>query len=167
MLYLQASIHLHKVKVVVLIQQKFHRTGTDIIDRLGRFQCGVSHTRPQFSRYVRRRCFFDYFLMPPLYRTVALKQIDAVAMAVAKDLNLYMSRLLQKLFHQHIAAAKTSQCLALGRSQRRIKLTRLMNLTHPLATTAGNRFEQHRVTHCIGCFTQTLRILIVFVITGQ
>src|SRR5262249_20420969 len=85
-LHLDARVHFHEVKVPVLVDQKFNRSRVLVPDRLGQFHCSVSHFPAQAWRHYRRRAFFNYFLVTPLNRAIALAKMYDVAMAIGHDL---------------------------------------------------------------------------------
>jgi hypothetical protein len=98
MLDLNAGVHLHKIEVVILIQQKLHRTRVNV----PYFSTGAHSQFPHFTAHLGAECrrwrFFDQLLMPALNRTLALSQVDEVAVLIAQDLNLYMAGGLDVLF---------------------------------------------------------------------
>ena len=90
---LQPGVHLHEEEVATRIKQKLYRAGTDITDGLRRLDRCLTHTLAQLGRQAGRGRFFHHLLMPSLDRAVALVQIDRVALAVGKHLNLHVTRL--------------------------------------------------------------------------
>ncbi len=50
MLHLQARIHLKKIKLPILIHQKFHGAGICVSPRASEFHCGLAHCPPQILR---------------------------------------------------------------------------------------------------------------------
>ena len=122
--HLQAGVHfheekLHRVRLVIscLFDNELDRAGAHIVHRLGRgHRCGP-HLGTQGVGHAGGWCFFQHFLVASLHRTVALKQIHAVAVRVAKNLNLDVAWALHILFNQHRIAAKTVARFALATGQ--------------------------------------------------
>ena len=88
--------------------------------------------------------------MAPLYGAIALEQVNAVAVLVAKDLYFDVARLGEVFFDQHAIVAKARQRFTLGGLQCFVKLFAAPHLTHALAATTGSGFEQDGVTHVVG-----------------
>ena len=84
---LQSRVHFHKIEFAALVEQEFQRAGALIADRFYRGDRDRAHPRPQSWRDRRRRRFLDQFLMPPLHRTIALAEMDGVAVAIAEHLD--------------------------------------------------------------------------------
>ena len=105
MLHLQAGVHLHKEKghgaIGLLLHDELHRPRAHIVHGTGRRHRRLAHRLAKLGRHARRGRFFQHFLVAPLHRAVALKQVHAVALGVAKHLNLDVARALHILFNQH------------------------------------------------------------------
>ena len=91
--------------------------------------------------------------MPALHRTVALEQVDGVAMAVGEHLHLDMAWAGEILLDQHVVIAERRSRFALGRGQRIGELAGPVYHPHPLAAPACGGFDQHRVADALS-FTQ-------------
>ena len=139
-LNLEAGVHLHKEEFTLSIKQKLNRTGALIINGERRLNGSLTHLLTQGVSHARSRCFFDDFLVAALHRTVPLKQVNCIAMAITKHLNFHMPWLKQILLYEHNVVIKTIQRLALGRAQCLIKFPFSIHRTHALATTASRRF---------------------------
>src|ERR1700761_4429631 len=70
MLHPDTGVHLHKVEVAVLINQKLYRSGTFVFYGFGAFYSGIAHFFTQFFCHKRRWCLFYQFLVTALYRTI-------------------------------------------------------------------------------------------------
>ena len=66
MLHLDPGIHLHEIKISVLLQKELNRPGICIMSRFCRLHCRLSHLLSQFRRQCDRGGLFDHFLMIPL-----------------------------------------------------------------------------------------------------
>ena len=106
MLDLQPGVHLHEIERAICIQQKFHRTRPDIANGL----CRCHRCRPDFVPQglidTGGRGFFNHLLMAPLNRAVTLKDMNAIAMPVGKNLYFNMPRAFQQAFDQHLLITK-------------------------------------------------------------
>ena len=75
MLYLDTSVHLHKIEVPVFVHKKFYRTCTFIINVFGGLYRCHSHLLPKFIGHKWRGDFFSKFLVPSLDRTVPFRKM--------------------------------------------------------------------------------------------
>ena len=121
MLHLQSRVHLHEEELhglglVIrrLLDDEFHRARADIVHRLGRRHGRGAHLRTQGFGHAGGRGFFQHLLVAALHRAIAFKQIHAVALRVAKHLDLDVARALHILFNQHRIAAKAVDGFALA-----------------------------------------------------
>ncbi len=124
-LHLQPRVHFHEIELhrlglVIgrLFHDEFHRARAHIIDRLGGGHSGRAHLRTQGLGHARGRGFFEHFLVAALHRAVALEQIHAVALRVAKYLDLDVAWALHVLFDQHRIAAKAVDGFTLATRER-------------------------------------------------
>lgn len=84
---LQARVHFHKVKFVVLaVHDKFDGAGATVIDGLGCTHRRLTQLPSQFFRQIWCRRFFNYLLVPALNRAIALVKIHRITMIVSKHL---------------------------------------------------------------------------------
>jgi hypothetical protein len=88
-----------------LLDDELHRAGAHVVHRLGRGHGCGTHLRAQLGHAGRGR-FFQHLLVAALHRAVALEQIDAVAVRVAKHLDFDVARALHVFLHQHRVAPK-------------------------------------------------------------
>ena len=168
---LQARVHFHEVERAVvrisLRNDELDSACADVADRPGRVDRGLAHGGAARGRHVGRGGFFQHFLVATLHGAIALEQIDAVAMTVAKDLKFDMPRALQILLDQDMLVAETGGGLALAGGQRIEEVCASVDGAHALAAATGGRLDQHRITDAIGLLPQKLRILVVAVIAGS
>ena len=97
--------------------------------------------------------------MTALQRAVPLKEVHGF-FAIAKHLNFDVAWLGHKLLNKDIFVAKGCLGLALRALQRIHKGTRRLNKAHPLAATASNRLDQHRISDLIRLLGQKCSVLI-------
>src|ERR1051326_8861267 len=98
MLYLEPGVHLHKVKILSLIDKELERANVGISHFLDSLNDAVSHFFAQRRRHDDRRTFFDEFLMAPLHGTFALTQVDGVPVLIRHDLKFNVARPLDEFF---------------------------------------------------------------------
>ena len=113
MLDLQPRVHLDEEHILA-VGDEFDGAGADIIDRAGGFARGGADRLALGGVQRRRRRFLDHLLMPPLQRAFALEQRQQIAVAVADDLHLDVTRVLDEFFDQHAVVAERRLGLALG-----------------------------------------------------
>src|SRR5204863_8443958 len=101
MFYLNASIHLHEVKTVVLIEKEFKGACTGIANLLTGLDGGISHFGAQLWGQDRGRRLLKKFLVPALNRTLALAQMNTVSVFIGEYLNLDVSWFLDKPLDEH------------------------------------------------------------------
>ena len=171
MLHLQPRVHLHEVgphvAVVQLFGDELHRAGAHITHGLGGGHGGRTHLGAARGAQARRGRFFEDLLVAALHRTIALEQVDAVPVAVGKDLDLDVARAQHVTLHQHMVVAEAGLGLALARGQGLGKVSRLLHAPHALATAAGAGLDQHRVADALGLARQQRRIVVLAVVTGH
>ena len=66
MFHLQAGVHFHKIKITLIIQQKFHGAGVLVVDGFCRVHRVFTNQRALFRRQLRRRGDFYQFLIAPI-----------------------------------------------------------------------------------------------------
>jgi hypothetical protein len=103
--------------------------------------------------------------MTALHRTVALKQVNHVALGVAKHLNFNVTRSGDVALNQHRVVAKTVDGFAFARCQSRVKFSRAVDGPHAFAATARAGFDEHRVTNAVGLALEHRSVLIGTVVT--
>ena len=97
-LHLKAGIHFEKVKIFFLIQKKFDSAHALVFYTARGLNRSCSHLCSQFIGHYRTGRFFHYFLIPALYRTIALPQMDDVSMIVCYYLKFDMTGAQDRLF---------------------------------------------------------------------
>ena len=126
MLHLQAGVHLHEEEVhvdlasgfvIALLNNEFNGTSAHIIHGTCSRHGSFAHLFAQLCRHAGCRRFFQHLLVTTLNRTIALHEVYAVALCVAKHLNFNVPRTLHIFFNQHGLIAKTVLRFALARGQ--------------------------------------------------
>ena len=79
--------------MLIGVYQKLHRAGTSIRTGSSSINCGVAHTLAQGLIDKGRWCFLYYLLVPALYGTVSLSQVNHIAMIIGEYLNFNMTGL--------------------------------------------------------------------------
>src|SRR5260221_9198640 len=95
---LETRIHLHEVKMGILVDKEFDRTGADITygPRCRHHDC--SEPSPQFCSQSRCWRFLNDLLVAALDRTISLKEMHAVAVSIGKHLDFNVPRIRQGAF---------------------------------------------------------------------
>jgi hypothetical protein len=165
-LHLQPGVHFHEVELhgfglVVaagLLDDELHRARAHIVHGLGGGHGGLAHLLAQRGSHARRRRFLEHLLVAALHRAVALEQIDAVALRVAKHLDLDMARAQHVFLDQHGIVAEAVDGLALAGLQRGRKVLALFHQTHALAAAARAGLDEHGIADAVGLALQQLGV---------
>ena len=164
MLHLQAGVHLHEEKrhaaIGFLLHDEFHRASANVVHRARRRHRRRAHLLAEGFSHARRRRFFQDFLVATLHGTIALKQVDVVAVGIAKHLYLNVAGPLHVLFDQHGIITKAVDRLALATGQRGGKVFGLVDGSHPLATAPSAGFDEHGVANAVGFTLQQSGVLV-------
>jgi hypothetical protein len=121
----------------------------------------------QLGRHAGRGRFFQHLLVAALHRAVALEQVHAVAMRVAKHLDFDVAGALHIFFNQHGIIAKAVDGLALATGQGGGKVFALVHRAHALAATARAGLDEHGVADAVGLALQQGRVLVGTVVAGH
>ena len=152
MLDLQPRVHLHEIEAAVGMGDELDRAGADVADRLGRFDRGPAHRGAALGRHAGRGRFLEHFLVAPLYRAVALEEIDALAEGVGEDLDLDVPGLQHILLDQHAVVAERALGFALARRERGGEVLALVDAPHALAAATGAGLDEHGKADPLGLF---------------
>ena len=145
-LHLQARVHLHKVEIVIVIKQKFHGTGVDVVYRLCRLDRCHHHPLARFFVQRRTRTLLDHLLVLALHAAFALAETDDVVVFVAEELHFDMLDGMNEFFYVAGAVAKRRLCLGTRGQKRLFKLLRHIYAANALAAAAGTRLDEQRKT---------------------
>src|SRR5262245_12275055 len=138
---LEAGVHLDEVELAALVEEL---DGTH--PAIAQFAYGACHgladARPLAVVERRRQRLFPQLLMPPLQRAVALAEMDGIAPAVAKHLDLDVAGMHEILLEIDRVVAEGSLRLDSGRGERRIELLLDMGDLHAASSAAGSSLDQ-------------------------
>jgi len=163
---LQAGIHFEEIEGARLVEQKLDGAGADIIDRLRCLDRRRAHLFAQFGRHHRTGRFLDHLLVAPLHRTVALAEMDGIAMAVRKDLDFDMARPDDRLLENQFAVAKGIFCFRAGQLDRIGHVGQIMDQPHAAPTTAGGCLDHQRHADFLRFADQHIVGLVIALIAG-
>src|SRR3989304_3984328 len=124
---LHARIHLDEVELVVLVEE-LERSGAAVVDPLARLDAALTDADALAGRDLRRWGLLDDLLMPALQRAIPLAEIERVAVGVGENLNLDMTRVLEKLLHVERGIAERR--LRLGPGERHRGQQRRLGMHH-------------------------------------
>ncbi len=138
---LQPRIHLHEKERARAIDDELHRSRADVADRPGRSHGGFAHLPAAIFAQARRRRLFEYFLMAPLHRAVALKKVDAAAVTVGEHLDFDMPRAFEVFLQQHALVAESRKSFAPAGGERRVEFRLALDRAHAFAAPAGGGLD--------------------------
>ena len=164
---LQAGVHFHEEELATGIEQELDRPGADVADGLRSLDRGFAHGPAQLSGEARGGRFLDDLLVPALDRTIALIEVEAVAMLIGEHLDLDVTRLEDVFLDQHARVAKRRLRLALGRLQRLGQISLALDHLHAFAATACSGLEQYRVANLFCSDAEGFHVLGFAVIAGH
>src|SRR5690606_10391681 len=144
-LNLEPRVHLKEVEVAVLIHEELNRARVDVVHRLGCRHRYPAHPLAQVGIHDGRRGLLQQLLVPALDGTLALAQVDHIAVAVREDLHFDVARALDELFQIDRALAKGRLRLAAGGLQRRPEVLGPLDAPHALAAPARRRLDEQWV----------------------
>ncbi len=98
MLDLQPRVHFDEIELAVFVQ-KLKRPGAAITDFLAGLDATLADAIALLVGDPGSRRFLDDFLVAPLHRTVALAQVNGIAVRVSKHLELDVSRRFEEFLH--------------------------------------------------------------------
>jgi hypothetical protein len=158
---LNPGVHLHEPDAIRpqplrCIGDEFDCARTNIADG---FRCLDRRRTDCLARgLIHAGCwsFLDHLLMAALQGAITLKQMDHVAVTVAKDLNFDMARAIDVFFKQHTIIAKRCFGFAAARGERVCKGSRLFYPAHAFSAAAGNRLDQDWIADFAGFLLQAL-----------
>ena len=169
---LQPRVHFDEPEAIVAqsaasISDELDGTGADIADRARSFDRRSSHSGAQPLAHSGRRRFFDHLLVAPLQRAVTLAEMDDVAVAIGKDLDLDVARRRNEFFDQHAPGAEGGGDLTHGTGKLGLEIALVVDPPQPAAAAAGGRLDQHRIADRAGTLFQELRILAFAMVAGN
>src|SRR4029453_4810329 len=133
--------------------------GADIGHGLGCLHGRRPHPGPHLRIHSRRWSFLDNLLVPTLRRTIALVEMNDVAVLVAEESNFDVARRDYVLFDQDVLVAERRHGLTRGAFQRSFEIGVFIDAAHAFAAAARRRLDQDRVTELISLLLEKFRIL--------
>src|SRR5712692_9768924 len=155
---LQARIHLHEIVAILLVKQKFERTGVAIADLLDGANGLFTHIAAQFLREMRAGRLFQHLLVASLARAVALAKVDAMPEVVNQHLNLDVSRAFQIAFQVQPIVAESLAHLVLRCGEDALKLILAFYQAYAAPAAAGSSLQHEWEAN----FMRRLQALIQF-----
>src|SRR5258706_3278410 len=104
--------------------------------------------------------------MPALDGAVALAEVDPLAVAIEKELDLDVSGTLDQSFEDHSLVAERDEGFATGAGQRVRQASRIAGGPHPLAAATGRRLDEDRVADR-GRRTRERRVRLVCIVVAR
>ena len=114
MLHLQPRVHFEEVEAAVLAGDEFHRAGRIVADRLGEGDGLRTHRRARRLVEQRRGRFLQNLLIAALDRTLALAEVDHVAVPVPQHLDFDVTRVLDEFLDEDAVVAERRGGLRAG-----------------------------------------------------
>ena len=169
---LQPRVHLHEPvavgpQSVRAVGDELHRPRADIADRKRCLHRSLAHRRAQCRAHAGGRRLLDHLLMAALQRTVALVEVDRIAVRIGEHLQFDVAWRRDIFLDQHPRVAERTFGFALGGLKRQVEIGVLVDTPHTLAAAAGDRLDQHRITDLVGLLFEKRRLLALAVITGH
>ena len=147
-LHLNARIHFDEIKLRgVHVIQKLHGPGVAVSGLAGQFHRGRAQFFADARRKIRRRRYFDHFLMAALHRAVAFVQMHQPAVLVAENLHLQVTSAGEIFLQENGAIAKSGTRFSLRFLQQAVQFAGIVNDAHPAPAAAHGGFHHHRVAN--------------------
>ncbi len=152
MFHLDPGIHLDEVKISLVVDQKFERTGADIAAGASTADGCRANVLGQPRRQPGGRRLLDQLLPAALHRTVPLPQADHIPVVIGQNLHLDMPSALQETFDIDATIAKCRLRRGTGSRVRTGQLTASAHDRHSPPATAGNRLDDDRISDPLSDF---------------
>src|SRR5579885_2994194 len=107
-------------------------------------QRGIKDALPQSRIEIECRRDLNHFLMAALKRTIALKEVDKIAMMIAQKLHFNVAGTSDVFFQKHVWNAESGPSLAAGLIQSVIELFGTDGHAHAAPAAAHRRLDHHR-----------------------
>ena len=141
MFNLKAGVHLQKVEIILIIENKLDRSGPCVTGGLGKFTGCPSHFLTQlFSQRHRRRLLYD-LLVTSLNGTLALTEVNYVSELVSHNLDFNVSGPHNETFHKYPVVPEALHGLSPAGFERFRQFFTAHHDTHSTPTAACRRFQ--------------------------
>jgi hypothetical protein len=138
---LQPRVHFQKVEAAFAVEQELDRAGADVLHGLGGSHRRRAHACTQGGIDGGRGRFLEYLLVPALDRTVALAEVDDVAVPVGKHLHFDVPRFDHRALQDQLVRAEGVGGLGPRRAQRRRQLSQVGHQAHAAPAAAGRGLD--------------------------
>ena len=146
MLDLDAGVHLHEIKMPVIVDEELDGAGIGVADVLRQLDRGGAHLRTQFGRHQRGGTFLDDLLIASLDGTVAFPKMNDAAMLIAENLKFDVMGIDDELLDVDLGIAEGLLRLEACRMIALHEASFIAGDAHPASAAAGDRFDHDRKT---------------------
>src|SRR5690242_377312 len=141
MLDLDTRVHLHEIKLAMLIKEKLTRAGAGVTEFLAGCDRRVAHRLAHLRSQHRRWRLFHQLLVTTLNRALTLAKMNALAKLICEHLNLNMSRLFDVLLDVNTAVIESRRRLGRRGLERFAQLVLRTHDAHAATTAAGRSLD--------------------------
>src|SRR5439155_7409173 len=120
------------------------RAGIRVADRPRKGHCRIDHPPPGLAAYPGRAALLEDLLVAALHGTLALEEMRDVAVGVAEQLDLDVTRTLDVALAEHAVVAERRLRLAPGGLERLVELAVPAHDAHAAAAPAGRGLDDER-----------------------
>ena len=142
---LDPAVDLDEVEAAIAVDQELEGADVLVAGRHDRPDRPRAQVVASLGRQRRCRALLEDLLVPPLDAAVALTEVDAAAIAVDRDLDFDVARLVQPALEVQRVVAERGTGLGAADVERGLELTGRPDHPHPLAAATGRRLDQERV----------------------
>ena len=148
MFHLNARVHLDEIKPAGWRQQKLNGSGIGVADGAADRDRGLAHASAQIVRERGRGSLFDDLLVAALDGTIALEQVDQLAVQITENLEFDVARVLRYIARSTTIRRRTRAPLR-GRADSRASAMSSASRNDPHSAPAAARrsLDQHRESH--------------------
>ena len=150
MLDLKPRVHFEEIEIALLVDDELDRAGRAVIDGSRQRDRLPAHRFAGFGVEKRARRLLDDLLVAALDRTLALAEINNVAVVVAEHLDLDMPRLFYVFLDKDPVVGKARFRLARRRAKPVSRLGIVRGDPHTLAATSGRGLDHDRIADIAG-----------------
>ena len=160
MLDQEPGVHLHEIWLVAFLpEDELDRPERIITNRTAEPERLLEEARARGIRGVRRRRLLDDLLVIPLYRALALEDMNQVSVPVARDLDLEVTRPENELLEQDPVVFERPQRLGLRERELGVEVVATIDPAHPLPAATGARLDEERIPHAVRLAAKRTHIL--------